>query len=72
MGRNCLDEEYEEALGLEGESMKQVKICYTKVITVDVDNNIARDEIHKLIDDIAQDEIFQDGEYDDVEWEVWE
>ena len=52
--------------------MKQVKICYTKVIMVDVDDNISRNEIHKLIDTIAQEEIFQDGEYDDVEWEVWE
>lgn len=33
--------------------MKQVKVCYTKVIMVDVDDNISRDEIHKLIDDIA-------------------
>lgn len=52
--------------------MKQVKICYTKVIMVDVEDNISRNEIRKLIDNIAQNEIFQDGEYDDVEWEVWE
>lgn len=52
--------------------MKQVKICYTKFIIADVDDNITRNEIHKLIDTIAQEEIFQDGEYDDVEWEVWE
>ena len=71
-GRNCLDEEHEEALGLEGESMKQVKICYTKLLTVDVEDNITRKEISKLVDDIALNEIFQDGEYDDVEWEVWE
>ena len=52
--------------------MKQVKICYTKVITIDVDDHITRNEICELIDDIAREEIFQDGEYDDVEWEVWE
>lgn len=52
--------------------MKQVKICYTKVITIDVDDYITRNKIHELIDDIARKEIFQDGEYDDVEWEVWE
>ena len=52
--------------------MKQVKICYTKVIMIDVEDNISRDEIRKLIDGIARDEIFQNGEYDDVEWEVWE
>ena len=52
--------------------MKQVKICYTKLLTVDVEDNITREEISKLIDGIAQNEIFQDGEYDDVEWEVWE
>ena len=52
--------------------MKQVKICYTKFIMADVDDSITRDEICKLIDTIAQEKIFQDGEYDDVEWEVWE
>ena len=52
--------------------MKQVKICYMKFITIDVEDNVNRDEIHELIDDIALNEIFQDGEYDDVEWEVWE
>ena len=52
--------------------MKQVRICYTKLLTVDVEDNITREEISKLVDDIALDEIFQDGEYDDVEWEVWE
>ena len=52
--------------------MKQVKICYTKLLTVDVGDNITREEISKLIGNIALNEIFQDGEYDDVEWEAWE
>ena len=58
---------------MEGDyEMKQVKICYTKLLMVDVEDNITREEISKLVDDIALNEIFQDGEYDDVEWEVWE
>ncbi len=51
--------------------MKQVKICYTKVVMLDVDDDMTKQEICELIDEIAADEIFRDGEeFDDVEWEV--
>ena len=53
--------------------MKQVKICYTKVYTVEVKDDITREEMRELVDEIAWEKIFQDNEYtDDVEWEVWE
>ena len=52
--------------------MKQVKICYTKIIMVDVDDNITREQMSELVDEIALDEVFQDGEYDEVDWEVYE
>ena len=62
----------EEALDLEGESMKQLKICYTKQLMLDVEDNISKDEIHELIEILASEEVFIDGEYDEVEWEVFE
>ena len=52
--------------------MKQVKICYTKIVMVDVDDNITRKQMSELVDEIALDEVFQDGEYDEVDWEVYE
>jgi hypothetical protein len=61
----------EKALDLEGEGMKQLKICYTKVIMLDIEDDMTKEEISALVDEIAADEIFQDGEeFDDVEWEV--
>lgn len=61
----------EEALDLEGEGMKQLKISYTKQLMLDVENDISKDEIHELIEILASEEIFIDGEYDEVEWEVF-
>lgn len=52
--------------------MKQLKIRYSKEIMLDVDEYITKEQIHELIDYIAADEVFQDGEYDEVEWEVLE
>ena len=72
MGRNYLDEVAEEALGLEGKGMKQLKICYTKVVMLDIEDDMTKEEISALVDEIAADEIFQNGEeFDDVEWEVF-
>lgn len=73
MGRNCLDEEHEETLDLEGkgELMKQLRICYTKLVMLDIEDDMTKEEISVLVDELAADEIFQDGEeFDDVEWEV--
>jgi hypothetical protein len=62
----------EKALDLEGEGMKQLKICYTKVVMLDIENDMTKEEISALVDEIAADEIFQNGEeFDDVEWEVF-
>ena len=52
--------------------MRQLRICYTKVVMLDIEDDMTKEEISALVDELAADEIFQDGEYDDVEWEVWE
>jgi len=74
LGRNHLDEVAEEALDLEGEgmSMKQLRIKYTKFLMLDVDNNITKEQIRELVEILAAEEVFQDGEYDEVDWEVTE
>lgn len=59
-------------MDLEGEGMKQLKICYTKVVMLDIEDDMTKEEISALVDEIAADEIFQNGEeFDDVEWEVF-
>lgn len=50
--------------------MKQLRICYVKQVILDVEEDISKEEIHELIDMIATDEVFIDGGYDEVEWEV--
>jgi hypothetical protein len=71
LGRNHLDKVAEEALDLEGEGMKQLRICYTKLVMLDIEDDMTKEEISALVDELAADEIFQDGEeFDDVEWEV--
>lgn len=52
--------------------MKQLRICYTKLIMLDIEEDATKDDIRELVDMIAADEVFIDGEYDDVEWEVTE
>ena len=52
--------------------MKQLRICYTKVVMLDIDDGMTKEEISSLVEELAVDEIFQDGEdFDDVEWEVF-
>ena len=54
-----------------GELMKQLRICYTKLVMLDIEDDMTKEEISALVDELAADEIFQDGEeFDDVEWEV--
>lgn len=74
VGRNYLDEVAEEALDLESEgmSMKLLRIKYTKSLMVDVDDYITKEQIRELVEILAAEEVFQDGEYDEVEWEVTE
>ena len=51
--------------------MKQLKICYTKFVMLDIEEDVTKDDISELVDMIAADEVFIDGEYDEVEWEVF-
>lgn len=52
--------------------MKQLKICYTKLVMLDIEDDMTKEEISSLVEELAVDEIFQDGEdFDDVEWEVF-
>lgn len=50
--------------------MKQLKIRYSKEIMLDVEDDVTKEEIHELVEIIASEEVFIDGEYDEVEWEV--
>lgn len=50
--------------------MKQLKIRYSKEIMLDVEDDISKEEIHELVEIIASEEVFIDGEYDEVDWEV--
>ena len=50
--------------------MKQLRIAYTKLIMLDIEDDATKEDIHEIIDAIASEEVFIDGEYDDVEWEV--
>ena len=53
--------------------MKQLRICYTKLVMLDIEDDMTKEEISALVDELAADEIFRDGEeFDDVEWEVAE
>ena len=52
--------------------MKQLRICYTKLVMLDIEDDMTKEEISALVDEIAVDEIFQNGEeFDEVEWEVF-
>lgn len=50
--------------------MKELRICYTKLVALDIEDDATKDDIRELVEMIASDEVFIDGEYDDVEWEV--
>ena len=50
--------------------MKQLRITYKKDIMLDIEDDATKDDINEMVDMIAADEVFIDGEYDDVEWEV--
>ena len=51
--------------------MKLLKIRYTKELMLDIDNDATNEDIRELIEILATEEVFQDGEYDEVEWEVF-
>ena len=71
-GRNHLDEVVEETWNLEGESVKQLRITYKKDVMLDIEDDITKDEIRELVEMLASEEVFIDGKYDEVEWEVTE
>ena len=50
--------------------MKQLKIRYSKEIMLDIEEDATKDDIRELVDMIASEEVFIDGEYDEVDWEV--
>ena len=59
-------------MDLEGESVKQPRITYKKDIMLDIEDDATKDDIRELVEMIAAEEVFIDGEYDEVEWEVTE
>lgn len=52
--------------------MKQLRIIYKKDVMLDIENDATKDDIRELVEMIAAEEVFIDGEYDEVEWEVTE
>lgn len=51
--------------------MKQLKITYTKQIMLDIEDDTSKEDIRELVEMIASEEVFIDGEYDEVDWEVY-
>lgn len=52
--------------------MKQLRITYKKDVMLDIEDNATVDDIRELVEMISAEEVFIDGEYDEVEWEVTE
>lgn len=52
--------------------MKQLRITYKKDVMLDIENDATKDDIRELVEMIAAEEVFIDGEYDEVDWEVTE
>ena len=52
--------------------MKQLRITYKKDIMLDIEDDATKDDIRELVEMIAAEEVFIDGEYDEVDWEVTE
>ena len=50
--------------------MKQLRITYKKDVMLDIENDATKDDIRELVEMIAAEEVFIDGEYDEVDWEV--
>lgn len=51
--------------------MKYLRIAYTKLVMLEVEDDFTDKDASSLIEDIAEDEIFRDGiDWDDVEWEI--
>ena len=51
--------------------MKYLRIAYTKLVMLDVEDDFTEEDASALVDEIAEDEIFRDGvDWDDVEWDI--
>ena len=51
--------------------MKYLRISYTKLVMLEVEDDFTEEDASALIDEIAEDEIFRDGvDWDDVEWDI--
>ena len=51
--------------------MKYLRIAYTKLVMIDVEDDFTEKDASALINEIAEDEIFRDGvDWDDVEWNI--
>ena len=51
--------------------MKYLRIAYTKLVMLEVEDDFTEEDASALIDEIAEDEIFRDGvDWDDVEWDM--
>lgn len=50
--------------------MKQLRITYKKDVMLDIEDDATKDDIRELVEMIAAEEVFIDGEYDEVDWEV--
>ena len=50
---------------------KYLRVSYTKLVTIEVEDDFAEENAAALIDELAEDEIFRDGvDWDDVEWDI--
>lgn len=51
--------------------MKYLRIAYTKLVLLEVEDDFPEEDASALVDEIAEDEIFRDGViWDDVEWDI--
>ena len=51
--------------------MKYLRIAYTKLAMIEVEDDFTEKDASALVDEIAEDEIFRDGvDWDEVEWEL--
>ena len=51
--------------------MKYLRIAYTKLVMIEVEDDFTEKDASALVEDIAEDEIFLGGvDWNDVKWEL--
>lgn len=51
--------------------MKHLRISYTKLVMLEVEDDFTEEDASALVNEFAEDEIFRDGvDWDDVEWDI--